>query len=217
MMIMNIRNAYDQKLEQILDFIDYQNSYDMEDYFNKTLMKPSYLDYNFKNKLPKTKFNSDYEKVMYEYHLQQRKKIVHLEELECLELLKEKLFPNIYKIKTDMVDDYDRIDFHEPDFNLFIDHKGRSRQFHEEDGGMTLDRPKYEELMKEENGYILNSTPIGIFIWNVKLLGDIEWIKQDKTPTSTRFNKPFSPETEECEITYLTYEKCNDLTYLLLR
>lgn len=207
---MNIRNAYDKELERIIEHNEYLlNPYEQP-------FKPSYLDYNSKNMKPVILDTlTGYERTIAEYHLHNRKKIKALNEEDTMNLLKN-IFPDIYKIKTDVLTDYDRIDYHVPSSNLFIDHKERSRPFYKEDGGMTLDRNKYEELIKEENGYILNSTPIGLFIWNLKLLDEIEWISQDKSPISTRFKKG-KDKTKECDITYLTYDKCNDLTYLLLQ
>ena len=200
---MNIRNTYDQKLEKIIDNYKYQH-------------KPSYLDFNSKNRVPVLVSRlSGFEKVVAQYDQHIRSKIKALNEEDCMELLKN-VFPDIYKIKTHPTEDYDRIDYHVPNHNLFIDHKKRNKFYYQEDGGMTLDRPKYEELMKEDNGYILNSTKIGLFMWNVKLLTDIEWIYQENTPVTTEGTKRIG-ETEPCEITYLDYNKCNDLTYLLLQ
>ena len=207
---MNIRHAYDQQLELIIE----QNEY----IFNpeQQPFKPSYLDYNYYGMKPQLLNTlTGFERVAAQYHQNDRRKIKPLNEEDCMQLLKF-IFPDIYKIKTSETDDYDRIDYHVPSHNLYIDHKERSRPFYQEDGGMTLDKHKYDVLMQEENGYILNSTPIGLFMWNVRLLGDIKWINQDKTPVSTRFGRGIGI-TEECDITYLSYEKCNDLTYLLLQ
>ena len=207
---MNIRHSYDQKLEKIIEDCEYQlNPFDEP-------FKPSYLDFNSKNMKPVFPDKlSGFKKLVSQHNQYTRGKIKALNEEECMELLKN-IFPTIYKIKTHPTDDWDRIDYHVPSHNLFIDHKKRNRAYYQEDGGMTLDKPKYEELMKEDNGYILNSTPIGLFIWNVKLLGDIEWIYQENTPFTTEGTKRLG-ETEPCEITYLNYNKCNDLTYLLLQ
>lgn len=208
--MMNIRNAYDQELERIIE----RNEYLLNPY--EEPFKPSYLDYNSKNMKPVLLDRlKGWDKTIGEYLQKERKKIKSLNEENCMNLLKF-IFPDIYKIKSDEETDYDRIDYHIPSCNLYIDHKERSRPFYQEDGGMTLDKDKYDILMREDNGYILNSTPVGIFVWNVKLLGDVEWIKQDKTPVSTRFKRGIG-RTQECEITYLPYDKCNDLTYLLLQ
>ena len=207
---MNIRHAYDQKLETIIK----QNEYQLNPFDEP--FKPSYLDFNSKNMKPVFIDKLlGFKKVSAQYHQLNRKKIKSLNEEDCMELLKN-IFPDIYKIKTEVDYDYDRIDYHVPSHNLFIDHKERERPFYQEDGGMTLDKDKYDVLMKEDNGYILNSTDIGIFVWNVKLLGNLEWIYQENTPVSTKFKKGIGG-TEPCYITYLTYEKCNDLTYLLLQ
>ena len=208
--MMNTRHAYDEKLELIIE----QNEYLFNPF--EEPFKPSYLDYNSKNMKPVFLNRlTGFERTIAEYHQNNRKKIKSLNEEDCMNLLKF-IFPDIYKIKTDEITDYDRIDYHVPSHNLYIDHKERERPFYQEDGGMTLDKDKYNILMEQEYGYILNSTPIGIFIWNVKLLGDVEWINQDKTPVSTRFERGIG-RTQECEITYLPYDKCNDLTYLLLQ
>ena len=208
--MMNSRHAYDEKLELIIE----QNEYLFNPY--EEPFKPSYLDYNRKNMKPVFLNRlTGFERVLAEYHHNDRKKIKSLNEEDCMELLKF-IFPDIYKIKTEVENDYDRIDYHVPSHNLYIDHKERVRPYYQEDGGMTLDINKYEVLMEQDNGYILNSTPAGIFIWNVKLLGDVEWINQDKSPVSTRFKRGIG-RTKNCSITYLPYEKCNDLTYLLLQ
>ena len=208
---MNIRNAYDQELERIIEDNEYQlNPYEQP-------FKPSYLDYNSKYMKPVLLDRlSGIDRVMAEYHQNNRKKIKSLNEEDTKNLLKC-IFPDIYKIEV--VPPYDRIDFHVPVSNLFIEHKRRGEEdkrcFYEEDGGMTLDKPKYDDLMKEENPYFLNSTPIGIFVWNLRLLGELEWVITDKSPKGNRGLKRNYTETNP--ITYLSYEKCNDLTYLLLQ
>ena len=201
--MINVRNAYDQELERIIEHNEYLLNPEEQPF------KPSYLDYNYPNMVPAVLDK------LSESHLQNRKKIKHLNEEDCMKLLKF-IFPDIYKIKTQEENDYDRIDYHVPSHNLFIDHKERERPFYQEDGGMTLDKNKYDVLIKEDNGYILNSTPLGLFMWNVKLLGDIEWINQDKSPVSTKFKRGIG-RTKPCEIAYLPYDKCNDLTYLFLQ
>jgi hypothetical protein len=209
--MMNIRNAYDQELERIIE----RNEYLLNPY--EEPFKPSYLDYNSKYMKPVLLDRlTGVDRVMAEYHRNNRMKITSLNEKDCMELLKN-IFPDIYKIEV--IPPYDRIDFHVPSSNLFIEHKRRgeedSRCYYEEDGGMTMDKPKYDDLMKEENPYFLNSTPIGIFVWNLRLLGELEWVKTDKSPRGNRGYKRHQTETNE--ITYLSYEKCNDLTYLLLQ
>jgi len=185
--MINIRNAYDQELERIIQQNEFQE-----------VVKPSYLDYNYPDMKP---FNLN--------NIHDRRKIKALNEEDTMNLLKF-IFPDIYKIEV--VPPYDRIDFHVPSFNLYIEHKKRTGMFFE---GMTLDKPKYNDLMKEENPYFLNSTPIGIFVWNLRLLGELEWVITDKSPKGNRGYKRNYTETNP--ITYLSYEKCNDLTYLLLQ
>lgn len=197
--MINARHTYDQELELIIEENEYQQ-----------IVKPSYLDYNYPNMLP-VNINklTGYEKTIALYHQHSRKKIKPLNEEDTLNLLKN-IFPDIYKIEV--TPPYDRIDFHVPSSNLYIEHKKRTGMFFE---GMTLDKPKYDDLMKEENPYFLNSTPIGLFIWNLRLLGELEWVLTDKSPRGNTGNKRHQTETNY--ITYLSYEKCNDLTYLLLQ
>lgn len=203
--MINIRNAYDQELERIIEHNEYL--------FNpeEQVPKPSYLDYNYQGMKPVMLDKlTGFDRVLQEYHLNNRKKIKSLNEESTMNLLKF-IFTDIYKIEVKPP--YDPIDFHVPSSNLFIEHKERFGVFYED--GMTLDKPKYDELMKEEHPYFLNSTPLGIFIWNVRLLGELEWVITDKSPKSNRGLK--KNETETNPITYLPYEKCNDLTYLLLQ
>lgn len=203
--MINTRYQYDQELERIIERNEYLFNPDEE------LFKPSYLDYNYPGMKPVILDRlSGFERVMAEYHLNNRKKIKALNEEDTMNLLKF-IFPDIYKIEVKPP--YDRIDFHVPASNLYIEHKKRNGMFF--DGGMTLDKPKYDDLMKEDNPYFLNSTPIGIFIWNVRLLGELEWVITDKSPRGNTGIK--RNQTETNPITYLPYEKCNDLTYLLLR
>lgn len=204
---MNIRNTYDKELEKMIEYNEY-----LLNPFNQ-IPKSSYLDYNYPNRLPVFLNRlKGFERVVAEYHENNRKKIVSLEEMECLSLMKF-IFPDIYKIvsKDKSKQDYEEIDWYVPSLNLHIEHKGRKRGFFD---GMTIDRPKYDSLMKEENPYFLNSTPIGIFIWNLRLLGELEWILTDKSPKSNTGRKRFEKETNY--ISYLPLEKSNDLTYLLL-
>lgn len=209
------RDCYDEKLEEIIC----RNEYIIDPY--EVRYKPSSLEYNRKNMKPILPHKlSGFERVVAESFNAERRRIKRLNEYDCMELLRKLVFPDIYKISTDSETDYDRIDYHVPSFNIYIDHKERgekgNRTYYEEDGGMTLDKPKYDELMKEENGYILNSCNNGLFMWNVKLLGDLEWRDQDKTPVSTKFAHG-KGKTERCLITDLSFRKCNDLTYLLLQ
>ena len=196
---MNTRHTYDEQLELIIEQNEYQE-----------IVKPSYLDYNYPGmKYINLNNLTGIERTLAEYHQHNRRKIKALNEEDTMNLLKF-IFPDIYKIEV--VPPYDRIDFHVPASNLYIEHKKRTGMFFE---GMTLDKPKYDDLMKEENPYFLNSTPIGIFVWNLRLLGELEWVITDKSP---RGNKGYKRnETETNPITYLPYEKCNDLTYLLLQ
>jgi hypothetical protein len=212
--MINTRHAYDKELERMIERNEYQlNPYEQP-------FKPSFLDYNYYNRKPVILDRlTGYERTIAEYHLHNRKKIKRLEEDECMELLKY-IFPDIYKIKTDVDNDFDKIDYHVPSYNLYIEHKERGKVnkgcFFDEDGGMSIDRAKYNVLMEQENGYFLNSTSLGIFMWNVKLLGELEWISQGNTPVTSTFEHGIG-KTENCDITYLPYEKCNDLTYLLLQ
>ena len=202
---MNIRNAYDQELERVIEHNEYLfNPYEQ-------IPKPSYLDYNYPGMRPVVLDRlTGFERVLAEYHLNNRKKIKSLNEEDTMNLLKF-IFPDIYKIKEKPP--YDPIDFHVPASNFYIEHKERFGVFFED--GMTLDKPKYDDLMEQEHPYFLNSTPIGIFIWNLRLLGELEWVITDKSPKGNRGLKRNYTETNP--ITYLSYDKCNDLTYLLLQ
>jgi hypothetical protein len=201
---MNARYTYDEELELIIE----QNEFLFNPY--QQPIKPSYLDFNYPGMKPQLpQLYSGNERTIVEYNRSIIEKIIPLNEEECLDLLKF-IFPDIYKIEV--VPPYDRIDFHVPSSNLYIEHKKRTRTFFE---GMTLDKPKYDDLMKEENPYFLNSTPIGLFIWNLRLLGELEWVLTDKSPRGNTGDKRHQTETNY--ITYLPYEKCNDLTYLLLQ
>jgi hypothetical protein len=204
--MINIRNAYDQELERIIQQNEFQE-----------IEKPSYLDYNYYAMKPMVpQLYTGLKRTLVEYQNITRRKIKCVSEEECLNLLKF-IFPDIYKIEV--VPPYDRIDFHVPSSNLYIEHKTRGEEdgrcFYEEDGGMTLDKPKYDDLMKEENPYFINSTPIGLFIWNLRLLGELEWTLTHRSPKGNKGYK--RNQTETNDITYLSYEKCNDLTYLLLQ
>jgi len=209
---MNIRNAYDKELERIIEHNEYLlNPHEQP-------FKPSYLDYNYygmKALLP-DRLNG-YERTIAQYHQNERRKIRRVDEDRCMELLKY-IFPDIYKIKTND-DDYDEIDYHVPSFNFHIEHKERGKEkgriYYEEDGGITFDKPKYDRLMQEEHPYLINSTGIGLFIWNLKLLGELKWVLTHESPRGNTGDK--RNQTETNYITYLSYEKCNDLTYLLLQ
>ena len=204
---MNIRHTYDQELERIIE----QNEYKLNPF--QEPFKPSYLDYNYpgmKAQLPQ--FYTGFERTVVEYQQYRRSLIIPLEEDDCRELLRRTIFPDIYKIKT-MEEDYDRIDWHVPSINYHIEHKKRNRLYF--DRGLTIDRDKYDRLMEEEHPFYINSSSIGLFIWNLKLVGECEWEWTDKSPRGNSGIKLHQLESNW--ITYLPYEKCNDLTYLLLQ
>ena len=118
---MNIRNAYDQKLESIIDRNEYILNPDEQPF------KPSYLDYNYPGMRPLFPDRlSGFEKVIAQYNQQIKKKIKPLNEEECMNLLKF-VFPSIYKIQINPP--YDTIDFHVPVDNLYIEHKKREGMF----------------------------------------------------------------------------------------
>jgi hypothetical protein len=209
--MINVRNAYDQELEKIIEHNEYL--------FNpfEEPFKPSYLDYNSKYMKPLfTDRLTGYERTIAEYHKNERRKITSLNEEDCMKLLKF-IFPDIYKIEENPP--YDSIDFHVPSSNLYIEHKERGKEdgriYYQEDGGITFDKPKYDSLMEQEHPYLINSTGIGLFIWNLRLLGELEWTITHKSPKGNKGIK--RNQTETNPITYLPYEKCNDLTYLLLQ
>lgn len=209
---MNKRDCFDKKFEEAIIGNDYLLNYEEIEF------RPSYLDYNWKNMKPVFLDRlTGFERVLAEYHKNCRMKIKCISEEKCLEILRT-IFPDIYKIQTSN-EDYDPIDFHVPSFNFYIEHKTRNekdgRCFFEEDGGMTIDRKKYDSLMKEEHPYFLNSTPIGLFVWNLRLVGELEWRTSEYSPlTNSGLRKG---EFETNDLAYLSYTKCNDLTYLLLK
>lgn len=203
---MNIRNKYDQKLERIIEEYESQLSP------HQLPTKHSYLDFNYPGMRPiLPQFLTGFNRVIAQYQQDTRRKIKALDEEECLQLLQQRAFPDIHKIKT-MEEDYDRIDWYVPSHNIHIEHKKRNRPYF--DQGLTIDRGKYDILMQEENPYYINSSSIGLFIWNLKLIGECEWEYTDKSPKSN--SGPRATQLESNYITYLPYEKCNDLTYLLL-
>lgn len=205
--MINIRHAYDPVLESIIEEYEYL----LNPYYPP--VKFSFLDYNYPNMKPiLPQFLTGYDKAIALYHRQERSKIKALLEDDCLEVLRKYAFPDIYKIRT-REDDYDRIDWHVPSHNFHIEHKKRNRGYF--DRGLTIDKDKYDILMQQENPYYINSSPIGLFIWNLKLVGECEWEYTEKSPKSNSGLRKY--QLENNFITYLPYEKCNDLTYLLLQ
>lgn len=209
--MINTRDAYDKELEKIIE----RNEYLLNPY--EQPFKPSYLDYNYYGMKPLLPDRlTGYERTIAQYLQNDKKKIKCISEKRCMELLKY-IFPDIYKIEVNPP--YDPIDFHVPSSNLYIEHKTRgeedARHFFEEQGGITLDKPKYDDLMKEEHPYFINSTNIGLFIWNLRLIGELDWRLTTKSPRANTGDKRHQTETNF--ITNLSYKKCNDLTYLLLQ
>lgn len=222
---MNERDAYCPKLEEILislePKIDYSTvfddimAYQMEELYS--IDKPSFRQFlpNPHMVIPKP---GTFQYRIYQNWIAKRLKIKRLSEAKTLKLLKN-IFPNIYKIEhPDYPPNKYPIDFYEPDFNLHFEHKKRYRsEFPDWERGMTIGIKKYTFMMENaENPYYINSTPRGLFAWNLKLLDNLEWEFTDKTPKTTYYDHEETGETIETHITYLPFEKSNDLTYLLL-
>jgi hypothetical protein len=206
------RDCFDKQFEEVIR----RNEYILNP--NEEPFKPSYLEYNRKNMRPiLPQWLSGEERIAAERLNEYRKKITCVSEARCLEILR-KVFPDIYKIQT-TYKDVDPIDFHVPSVNFYIEHKERGgeegRCFFEEDGGMTIDRKKYDSLMKEDHPYFLNSTNIGLFVWNLRLIGELKWRTSEYSPLTN--SGPRKGEFETNDLAYLPYSKCNDLTYLLLQ
>lgn len=67
------------------------------------------------------------------------------------------------------------IDWYYPHEDIWIE--GKCRNVHR--NGMFIQKDKYEELMKKERCYYVNSTPEGIFLFNLKEMEEPVWREQN--------------------------------------
>jgi hypothetical protein len=219
-----IRDAFDPRIEEILDIvtpkIDYSILFDDEPYAD--MLNEEYnRRVSFREFLPTGRMPvvpaDGFERVMYEYELSKRKRIFRMDEDTCLVFLKQ-FFPDIYKIQhVNYPNDTYPTDFRIPKFNIEIDHKEREGALWEGwEIGYGITQKKWNNMFRVcDEPYYLNSTPIGLFIWNLKLIGEPEWVMR-RGPKTTRI-KNGSTEWDDRYVGYLPFEKSNDLTYLLLR
>ena len=70
--------------------------------------------------------------------------------------------PDLYDNNLD--DKFAPIDWYSPSTGWWIEYKQRHKHF----VGLTLERKKYNHLIRKEKSFYLNSTPEGIYFWSIQ-------------------------------------------------
>jgi hypothetical protein len=97
------------------------------------------------------------------------------------------LFQLLQKYWTDIVDNNltnpnSIIDWYVPTTNTWIEGKCRPKHW----DALLIERSKWNALMQKENAYYINSTPKGIFVFDIKQLEEPIW-DYNKMAKSTYF------------------------------
>ena len=98
--------------------------------------------------------------------------LTNLTEKQLFELLKEKRYNDLIDLNTQS--DLTKIDWYSPLGNIWME--GKCRDIHYE--GAFIQKDKYEALMKKENCWYINSTPKGIYYWDLKEMEEPMWMEK---------------------------------------
>jgi hypothetical protein len=103
--------------------------------------------------------------------------VAELNETQLFELFKKE-YPDI--IDLNILNEFSEIDWYIPELNINIEAKCRNKHW----PSMYIEENKYKKLIQYEKCWYVNSTPEGIFGWDVHKLKNI--IFRQKLVTSTQ-------------------------------
>jgi hypothetical protein len=78
-------------------------------------------------------------------------------------------------IDLNQKDEKSLIDWYDVNEDIWMEAKCRNEHYN----GMLIQKDKYDVLMKKENCYYVNSTPKGIFVFNLKEMEEPVWREQN--------------------------------------
>lgn len=123
----------------------------------------------------------------------------------------QQLFNLIKSVIKDLerTDQYSYRDAYSPKYNLTIELKCRQRHY----DTLLIEKAKWDKLIRHKHVRYINSTPIGIFSFDLKDIPEPTWYEQI-LPAETEFdNKNKVPKL----VAMLHIQQAQDLTHLLRR
>jgi hypothetical protein len=100
-----------------------------------------------------------------------------MNEQKLFQLLKSNLFPDLKS-----TDEYNLTDAFSLQYSLTIELKCRHRHF----DTLLIEKPKYEALIAKLNCRYINSTPNGVYSWDLHKVKEPTWFNH-QMPASTQF------------------------------
>jgi hypothetical protein len=133
------------------------------------------------------------------------RKLVALNEQSLFELLKEKLLPDLQQ-----TDQFHFSDCFSKEKDLIVELK--CRRFHYET--LMIEQSKYIKLMSASYWEVryINSTPIGIYSFDLRMIEEPNWIMKDCKKTTDFENNTYVPKL----VGMLDIKEAKDITKLLL-
>jgi len=133
------------------------------------------------------------------------RKLAALNEQSLFELLKEKLLPDLQQ-----TDQFHFSDCFSKEKDLIVELK--CRRFHYET--LMIEQSKYIKLMSASYWEVryINSTPIGIYSFDLRMIEEPNWIMKDCKKTTDFENNTYVPKL----VGMLDIKEAKDITKLLL-
>ena len=103
-----------------------------------------------------------------------------MKEDHLFKLIKEKMIKDLEKLDT-----FNSIDCYSKKYNARIELKCRKDHWE----NLIIQRDKYDELIQYENAYYINSTPEGVFSFNLHKLPELEWFYKRMKTSHSFFRK----------------------------
>jgi hypothetical protein len=107
-----------------------------------------------------------------------REMIYKLNEKQLFQLIKENLLPDLVS-----TDEYNHNDGFSLQYGITIELKCRTRHF----DTLVIEKPKYDALIAKKKCRYINSTPQGIYSWNLKKIPEPNWIQKEMVSSTLYF------------------------------
>lgn len=136
--------------------------------------------------------------------IEKKRYLINLREEELFNLLKTKLIPDLEK-----TDEFNSTDAFSVSRKKVYELKCR----HADYSDLLIEKIKWESFKTKGNVYYINSTPRGIFTFNIKKIKEPEWVVGMMPKTTEFANNNKIPKV----VGYLDiYKDGNDITHLLI-
>lgn len=136
--------------------------------------------------------------------IEKKRYLINLKEDELFNLLKTKLIPDLEK-----TDEFNPTDAFSVSRNKVYELKCRHADYPD----LLIEKIKWESFKDKGNVYYVNSTPRGIFTFNIRKIKEPDWVVGMMPKTTEFANNKMIPKV----VGYLDiYKDGNDITHLLI-